>query len=76
MSVDSKQNSKPLFVRVSEAAKLLSMSRSKAYEAMQQGVIPAVRIAGVWRVPREALEQMAADAMNPPASRSTHDERG
>ena len=60
--MDSNENSKPLFVRVSEAAKLLSMSRSKTYQAMQIGALPAVKIAGVWRVPRKALEQMADQA--------------
>ncbi len=53
----------PMFFRLSEAAKLLSMSRSAAYEAMRKGSLPAIRIDGKWRVPRKALEQFASDAM-------------
>ena len=55
--------SAPLFVRISEAARLLDMSRSSAYEAVRKGVIPAVRIDGKWRIPKIALERLAASAV-------------
>lgn len=46
-----------LLLRVSEAAQLLSISRSQAYELVARGVIPSVRLGGKCiRVPRHALE--------------------
>jgi excisionase family DNA binding protein len=68
--MDEKGQTEPMFFRLSEAARLLSMSRSAAYEALRKGALPAVQIAGKWRVPRKALERLAAEAMrdsvNPP----------
>lgn len=57
------EQTEPLFMRISEAARLLSMSRTAAYDAIRRGAIPAVRIDGKWRVPRAALEKFAADAI-------------
>jgi excisionase family DNA binding protein len=42
-------------VRVSEAARLLSLSRSKAYQLINSGELPAVRIGKTMRVPLAAL---------------------
>jgi len=53
----------PLFLRISEAARLLSMSRSAAYAAIRSGQLPSVRVAGKWRIPRAALERLLAQAM-------------
>ena len=53
----------PLFVRISEAARLLSMSRSAAYESMRKGTLPAIRIDGKWRIPVAALKKLADAAM-------------
>lgn len=43
---------------VEEAAALLGLSRSKAYDAVRQGQIPSVRFGGSVRVPRRALEEL------------------
>jgi hypothetical protein len=48
----------PLAVRVSKVAWTLSMSRSAAYDAIRSGAIPAVRIAGKWRVPMAVLKKL------------------
>ena len=56
----------PLFLRISEAARLLAMSRSAAYAAIRAGQIPAIRVAGKWRVPRAALERLLEQAMGAP----------
>jgi excisionase family DNA binding protein len=56
----------PLFLRITEAARLLSMSRSAAYQAIYAGQIPAIRVAGKWRVPRAALERLLRQAMGAP----------
>ena len=57
------ERTEPLFVRISEAARLLSMSRTAAYESIRKGTIPAVQIDKKWRVPRAELEKFIADAM-------------
>jgi excisionase family DNA binding protein len=55
----------PIFVRPVEAASLLSVSRSRIYEMLNAGTIPAVRLGGTaWRIPRAAIEKLARDAMN------------
>jgi len=60
------EQKEPLFLRISEAARLLAMSRSAAYAAIRSGQLPSVRVAGKWRVPRAALEQLLERAMRPP----------
>ena len=54
-----------LMVRPTAAAKALSVSRSKIYELVNSGALPAVRLAGgrLLRIPRAALEKLAVDAM-------------
>ncbi len=46
-----------LLVRPSEAAELLGLGRSKVYELVAAGEIPAVRIGKSVRIPMEALRQ-------------------
>lgn len=57
------QNEPAIFLRISEAARLLSMSRTSAYHAMRRGVLPAIRIDGKWRIPRAALLNLATQAL-------------
>ena len=53
-----------LFLRPTEAAAMLSVSRTRLYEMLNAGTIPAVRLEGrTWRIPRAALERLVADAM-------------
>jgi excisionase family DNA binding protein len=49
----------PILLRVSEAARLLSISRSTMYQLTASGKVPVVRLGGTVRVPRRALEQLA-----------------
>jgi excisionase family DNA binding protein len=49
----------PLFIDVEEAAKLIGISRSSAYEAARNGELPTVRFGRRLRVPRGALLAMA-----------------
>ncbi len=43
---------------------MLSVSRTRLYEMLNAGTIPAVRLEGrTWRIPRAALERLVADAM-------------
>jgi excisionase family DNA binding protein len=45
----------PLLVRVEEAARLLSLSRSMIYEMMNNGELPSVRCGAARRIPLAAL---------------------
>ena len=50
----------PIWVRPSKAARLLDMSRSRVYECIQTGEIPAVKIAGSYRISVAALKALGA----------------
>lgn len=52
----------PLAMSVEEAARLLCISRTLAYEAVAKGELPAVRLGRRIIVPRRALEQFLAGA--------------
>jgi excisionase family DNA binding protein len=60
--------SKPLFVRPSEAARLLGISRSKLYMLLRAGTVPSRKIGAAVRVPIEALERMARESADSPAA--------
>ena len=45
----------PLLVRVEEAARLLSLSRSTIYEMLDRGELPSVRRGTARRIPLAAL---------------------
>jgi excisionase family DNA binding protein len=45
----------PELLRVTEAAQLLALSRTKVYEMAERGQIPVVRIGTAVRVPRRKL---------------------
>jgi excisionase family DNA binding protein len=45
----------PLLVRVEEAARLLSLSRSTIYELLDCGELPSVRCGAARRIPLAAL---------------------
>ena len=44
-----------LAVRVGEAARLLDIGRSKAYELIQRGELPVIKVGSSLRVPLKAL---------------------
>jgi len=45
-------SSLPVILSVPEVAKILRLSKSQAYEYIQQGVIPCIRLGKSVRVPR------------------------
>lgn len=47
----------PLLVRVEEAARLLSLSRSTVYAMVQKGDIPSVKCGSARRIAVTAIEQ-------------------
>jgi len=52
-------DTKSLTIKVVEAAKLLGISRSLAYELVREGKIPALRLGKKrWVIPRSAIDQM------------------
>jgi excisionase family DNA binding protein len=59
----------PLLVRVEEAARILSLSRSTIYEMMDAGELPSVRRGTARRIPVAALRDWVARQTTPsPAS--------
>jgi excisionase family DNA binding protein len=48
----------PAVLTVEEAAKLLRIGRSAAYEAARRGDIPVIRVGRLLRVPRHRLEAL------------------
>lgn len=51
------QPTQPLLLRVDEAARLLSLGRTKVYELMSAGVLPFVKCGTARRIPLAALTQ-------------------
>ncbi len=51
----------PLLLTVSEAARLLRISRGCAYEAVRRSELPHVRIGKTIRIPRHGLEALLAE---------------
>ena len=49
-----------LLLRPEEAAKLLSVGRSKIYALLASGEVPSVRVGHAVRVPAEALREWVA----------------
>jgi excisionase family DNA binding protein len=45
----------PLLIRIEEAARILSLSRSTIYEMMDRGELPSVRCGTARRIPLAAL---------------------
>ena len=52
---DTATTSEPLLVRVEEAARMLSLSRSTIYELLDRGELPSVRCGAARRIPVAAL---------------------
>jgi excisionase family DNA binding protein len=62
---------------VEEAAQLLGISRSFAYEAVQRGEIPSMRIGKRILVPKAALERLlSSPASSNPSEGATGDSDG
>jgi excisionase family DNA binding protein len=58
----------PLLVRVEEAARILSLSRSTIYEMMDAGEIPSIRRGTARRIPVAALRAWVARQTTPAAA--------
>jgi excisionase family DNA binding protein len=56
--VSSGEPDKPLLLRVADAARLLSVSRSTMYQLVASGQVPVVRIGRSIRIPRAGLERL------------------
>jgi excisionase family DNA binding protein len=56
-------NDATLFLTVPEAARHLRCSQSEIYSLLKRGKLPAMRLGGLLRIPRSALETLAANAI-------------
>jgi excisionase family DNA binding protein len=54
---------KPLIVRPGRAAQMLDMSKSKVYDAIHRGELPALRIAGQLRISVVAIEKLVSERL-------------
>ncbi|AKX94980.1 helix-turn-helix domain protein [Moorella thermoacetica] len=57
--MDEELKNLPVFLTVEEAAKTLRLKRSTAYEYVQQGFIPSIRLGHFIRVPKARILEMA-----------------
>lgn len=58
----------PLLVRVEEAARILSLSRSTIYEMMDAGELPSVRRGTARRIPVAALREWVEQQIGAPST--------
>ncbi|NJN17255.1 MAG: helix-turn-helix domain-containing protein [Oscillochloris sp.] len=58
----------PLLVRVEEAARILSLSRSTVYEMLDTGELPSVRRGAARRIPLAALRDWVAKQSSLPGT--------
>jgi len=54
--MDTKTEILPALLRISDAALVLAVSKSKLYELIAKGRIPSIRIGGSLRIPRQGLQ--------------------
>lgn len=62
------EETKRLLLRVSEAASMLAVSRSKMYELIAEGEIPYVKLGSAIRIPSEPLVSWIAQNTSSPCS--------
>jgi len=53
----------PLLLRVEEAARMLSLSRTTVYELMESGQLPSIKCGTARRIPRAALDEWIAQQL-------------
>ena len=61
-----------LTISVDEAARMLGIGRTLAYEAVRAGELPAVRIGSRWLIVLAALEELLADQVAPKPTSQTN----
>ena len=52
------------FFTVTETMAYLKLHRNTILRYIRQGKLPAVKFGRVWRIPRESLDKLVADASN------------
>jgi excisionase family DNA binding protein len=56
-------------INTNQAAKMLGISRQSVLNMIKRGEIPAIFLAGRWRIPREFVERLAREGQAPRARR-------
>lgn len=56
---------RPETLRVEEVAQILGIGRTKTYELIKEGVIPALKLGGARRVSRLVIDKMLAEGVAP-----------
>jgi excisionase family DNA binding protein len=60
------------FLTVQDLADQFGCSRWKAYRMVKEGIVPSITIAGLLRIPAEALDALAQKAMDRTPADVTH----
>jgi excisionase family DNA binding protein len=58
MMSDTTQHNKEIFLRASEAAKLLRVHRRTVWRMIARGQLEGTKVAGSWRVQRSDIEAL------------------
>lgn len=53
----------PAYMTIDDLAKILHISRTKAYELVRAGAIRSIRVGVQYRIPVSALEEMEGQAI-------------
>ncbi|WIX78679.1 helix-turn-helix domain-containing protein [Amycolatopsis carbonis] len=53
----------PLLLRVEEAARLLSIGRTRVYDLVRSGALKSVKVFGARRIPRVSIDSYIATLM-------------
>ena len=61
----SHNESDRILIKVSDAARMLSVSKSKLYELINEGTVPAIRVGQSLRIPLEWLHKWVAEQLEP-----------
>lgn len=69
-----KERTAPLCISVEEAAEMLGIGRSKAYEAARAGRLPVVRWGRALRVVRAGLEELLRERVTAAAEKRATEE--
>ena len=64
----AKKDTESAVITVSELAKLLRIGRVSAYQAVERGEVPSIRIGRRILVPRAAVHRMLSDIQPKPAA--------
>jgi excisionase family DNA binding protein len=58
---------RPELLTLNELAEYLRIGRRTAWQLVNEGAVPAVKVGGQWRIPRAELDEQLAKTMRNPS---------